>query len=132
MKRIALLLAAVIAFAVALPAEASTATVIGKLIDRQCSVDDVFGLQPSVEKYCVLSIEETRVVFGITYKKTFTVYCPLKTIDGLPRQAYYTCSDPAAMQIRHPTTNYSVTGDLRTDVEQLDGRGQILGNSFQY
>lgn len=132
MKRIALLLAAVIAFAVVPPAEASTATVIGKLIDRQCSVEDAYQLQPQAEKYCTLTYEETFVVFGVTYKKQFTVYCPYKTVDGLPRQAYVTCSDPYLLQIRHPTKIYSATGDLRTAAEALDGKGQILGNSFQY
>jgi hypothetical protein len=131
MKRIALLAAALLALAV-LPVSAASVTVIGKLIDRQCSVDDVYGLQPSVERYCVLSYEETKVVLGVTYRKVFTVYCPLKTVDGIPRQAYYTCSDPAAMQIRHPTAMYSVSGELRTEAEQQDGRGQILGNGFSY
>lgn len=111
---------------------AATVTVAGKLVDRQCSVEDTLQRQPSTEKYCTLTYEETRVVFGVTYTKRFTVYCPNKTIDGLFRGAYEVCSDPAALQIRHPTLTYTVVGELRTEAERADGRGDILGNSFSY
>lgn len=111
---------------------AATVTVNGKLVDRQCSVEDVLQRQPLAERYCTLTYEETRVVFGVTYTKRFTVYCPNKTIDGLFRGAYETCADASAIQIRHPTLTYTAVGDLRTEAERADGRGDILGNSFSY
>lgn len=114
-------------------AASASATVTGKLIDRQCSVEDVFQLQPSTEKRCTLWIQTTFFCATGTCKETYTVYCPRKAADNRPfNSAYDVCSDPSAMQIMHPSRNYTISGWWRTTEEQKDGFGQIHGNSFQY
>jgi hypothetical protein len=121
-------------FCCALPAFAAApvVTLTGALVDRQCSVEDVFQLQPQAERYCTLTIEETTPSQQGTFRR-WTVYCPNKAADGQPfNGAYYFCSDPAAMQIRHPNRTMIVQGWLRTPQQQADGLGQVQGYQFQY
>lgn len=116
-------------------AASATVTVTGKLIDRQCSVEDVYQLQPSTEKRCTLWIQTTYscAALGGVCKDVYTVYCPRKAADNRPfNTAYDVCSDGSAMQILHPSQNYTISGYLRTAEEQKDGLGQIHGASFSY
>lgn len=108
-------------------------TITGKLVDRQCSVEDVFGYQPTTDKRCTLWIETTFACPTGVCKETYTVYCPRRATDNrFFNSAYDVCSDPAAMQILHPTANYTITGWLRTIEQQKDGYGQIHGAGFSY
>lgn len=126
-----------------LPAGAAvsqTATISGKLVDRQCSVEDVYQLQPVSERRCTLWVESSfscpcQSCDGgtTTCKSVFTVYCPNKAVDNRPfNGAYEVCSDPSAMQIRHPSKSYIIYGYARTPEQQLDGFGQFTGYQFQY
>lgn len=129
------LLTVVAAILFSLPAYAASPTVAitGKLIDRQCSVEDVYQLQPPTEKRCTLWIQTTFFCPAGTCKEVYTVYCPRKQADNRPlNTAYDVCSDPAAMQVLHPSRNYTISGYLRTAEEQKDGLGQIHGTSFSY
>lgn len=121
-------------------AAAPLVTITGKLIDRQCSIEDVFQLQPTTEKRCTLWVE---VSFSCpctscdggstTCKEVYTVYCPRKAADNrLLNTAYDVCSDGSAMQIRHPSATYTITGWLRTVDQQKDGLGQVQGFAFSY
>jgi hypothetical protein len=110
-----------------------TVTITGKMVDRQCSVEDVYQLQPSTDKRCTLWIQTTFSCPAGTCQETYTVYCPRKAVDNRPlNTAYDVCSDPAAMQIIHPSRNYTISGYLRTAEEQKDGLGQIHGTMFSY
>lgn len=112
---------------------AQTVTLTGKLIDRQCSVEDAYQLQPSTEKRCTLWIEVSFACPTGTCTQVHTVYCPNKAVDNRPfNGAYVTCSDGYAMQIRHPTKNYIIHAYARTVTQQLDGYGQFTGYQFQY
>lgn len=121
-------------------ARAQTATISGKLIDRQCSVEDAYQIQPLAERRCTLWIESSfscpcpTCDGGVaTCKSVFTVYCPNKAVDGRAFiGAYPVCADPSAMQIRHPTKTYIIQAFLRTAAQQLDGYGQFTGYQFQH
>jgi hypothetical protein len=125
---------AVLLLALAAPSFAGTVTITGKLVDRQCSVEDVFQLQPAAEKRCTLTFRE--VICGGSAAlcvHDITVYCPNKAADGrLHNGAYWTCSDDSAMQINHSSANYTVTGWTRTVEQQKDGFGQVQGYQFSY
>lgn len=126
-------------FVQSLCAAAPQVTITGKLVDRQCSVEDSFGYQPPTEKRCTLWMEMTftcpvtsATPSGVC-KEVYTVYCPRKAADNrFFNSAYDVCSDPAAMQILHPTSNYTITGWLRTIEQQKDGYGQVQGTGFSY
>lgn len=124
------------AFAIAIlfgaqPSDAQTATISGKLIDRQCSVIDALQQQPLAEYRCTLWVEVTYACTTGACKITHTVYCPNTTADNRPmNSAFWTCVDDGGMQIRGGTV--TITGYLRTPTQQLDHRGEILGYSFQY
>lgn len=119
---------------------AQTATISGKLIDRVCSVEDVYQLQPSTEKRCTLWMESSYSCPCVgcdggmtTCKSVFTIYCPNKAVDNRPfNGAYEVCSDGSAMQIKHPTKTYIIQAFLRTVAQQLDGYGQFVGYQFQH
>jgi hypothetical protein len=116
-------------------AASANVTVTGKLIDRQCSVEDVYQLQPPTEKRCTLWIQTTFFCAapGGVCKDVYTVYCPRKAADNRPfNTAYDVCSDGSAMQVLFPSANYTISGYLRTVEEQKDGLGQIHGTSFSY
>lgn len=131
MRRIACLL--VLAATVASSAAwAASVSVTAKLVDRQCSVEDVFQLQPWTAKYCTLWLKETTVVAGVAYTRVFTAYCPRTTINGIAYASYDTCSDPGAMQIDHPSRLYVLWGHLRTPAEMLDNRGEFIVTSVTY
>lgn len=113
------------------PSNAQTATISGKLIDRQCSVIDALQQQPPAEYRCTLWVEVTYACTTGACKTTHTVYCPNAAVDGRPTSsAFWTCADDGGMQIRGGTV--TITGYLRTPTQQLDHRGEILGYSFQY
>lgn len=124
----------VLLLALAAPSFAGTVTITGKLIDRQCSVEDVYQLQPAAEKRCTLTFRE--VICGGSIPactQDITVYCPNKAADGhLHNGAYWTCSDNAGMQVNHPSALYTVTGWTRTAEQQKDGYGAVQGYSFSY
>lgn len=121
-------------------ADAQTVTIAGKLVDRVCSVEDAYQLQPSSEKRCTLWVESafacpggTCACPGGTCAQVFTVYCPNKAVDGRAfNGAYEVCSDPAALQVRHPTKTYVIKAYARTIAQQADGNGQFTGFQFQY
>lgn len=118
------------------PAYAGTVTITGKLVDRVCTVEDTFQLQPSTEKRCTLYVKESWASGGClsgVCSHVVTVYCPNKAADDRPfNGAYHVCSDPAAMQINHPSANYTITGWTRTVAQQADGNGQFQGYQFSY
>lgn len=119
-------------FATAANAAAPAVTLTGALVDRQCSVEDVYQYQPQAERYCTLTIEETTPSNLGTFRR-WTVYCPNKAADGQSfNAAYGVCNTPTAMQIRHPTRTVIIQGWLRTPEQQADGRGQVQGYQFQY
>lgn len=129
MKKLALFL---LAAAVALPALAAppVVTITGKLANRVCTVEDVFLLQPADQHRCTLTFAAQDSLGNTLY---WTVYCPNKAADGQGvNLAYPVCSNPAGMQINHPTATYTVTGWLRTIPQQADGFGQVQGYSFGY
>lgn len=102
-----------------------------KLVDRICTVEDVFNLQPAIEKYCTLTFRETLPGTDGIHRK-WTVYCPNGPVDGNPNNtAYNTCKDTVNMVI-HPSYSYTVTGWLRTTAQQADGKGQVAGYQFSY
>jgi hypothetical protein len=117
----------------ALPAAAAPPVVTLRvaLVDRICSVVDVFQIQPANELRCHLLVEEvTPDNFG-NFRRWW-VYCPNKAADGQNfNGAYAVCSDPAGMQIRHPGRTYIITGWLRTPQQQADGYGQVQAYQFQ-
>lgn len=114
-------------------AASPTVTITGKLVDRQCSVEDAYQLQPPTEKRCTLWIQTTFFCPTGTCKEVYTVYCPRKATDNRQfNTAYDVCSDPGGMQILFPSANYTISGYLRTVEEQKDGLGQIHGTMFSY
>lgn len=130
-----LALAAALVLALVLPAAVHAAPpvvqVTGKLIDRVCTVDDDFGLQPAAERRCTLWMREATPGSDGVYR-VYTIYCPNKAVDGQPLNlAYSICRDPYGMQINHPNRNYIITGWLRTTAQAADGLGQIQGYQFQ-
>jgi hypothetical protein len=134
MKRI---LFALVLTCCALPCPAATVSVTGKLVDRQCSVEDVYQLQPQAERYCTITLDEAKTVNGptgepVTYHRRITAYCPKLTIKGTTYASYSLCADPYAMQINHPTKLYIVQGDLREPGELADGRGEFIVTQAQY
>lgn len=113
-------------------AAAPVVTITGALVDRLCTVEDVYQNQPRTERRCWLLIEETTPDVNGNFRR-WTVYCPNKAADGqLFNGAYTVCVDPTKMQIRHPARTVIITGWLRTPGQQADGMGQVQGYQFQY
>lgn len=113
------------------PSSAQTTSITGILKDRQCSVEDVFQLQPPTEKRCTLWIETSFPCpsSGVC-KETHTVYCPNKAADNRPfNSAYVTCSSPTSMQTGR---THTVNAYLRTPSQRADGYGDYLGFQFAY
>lgn len=102
-----------------------------KLVDRVCTVEDGYNLQPAIEKYCTLTFRETFPGTDGIHRK-WTVYCPNGAVDGNPANlSFDTCKDTAGMVI-NPTKSYTVTGWLRTSAQAADGKGQVAGYAFSY
>lgn len=128
-----LAVAALLFLALPSPSAAQTTNITGILKDRQCSVEDVFQLQPPTEKRCTLWIETSfpcaSRITGVC-KETHTVYCPNKAADNRPfNSAYATCSSPTSMQIGR---QHTVSAFLRTPAQRADGYGDYQGFAFTY
>ena len=108
---------------------AQTVVLTGKLVDRQCSVEDVYQLQATTAKRCTLYIEATFVCPAGVCKEVHTCYCPRKAADNrFLNAAYDVCSDPAGAQIGGSIIAH---GWARTPAQRADGYGDHQCYQFQ-